>query len=300
MAQPFTVIVPTSITPDMLVASSVPEDETAWVSGGAYSLGDQRASARMIYQCIVAVSGSTTPPESDPTHWAPVRPTNRWRCLDTSNSTKTARSGGFSYTLRPGIATTAAALLGVSGATAGRLRVIDATYGTAYDQTTELAGLPRRADPWEWYFGRRRYPGRMLALDLPSLPFADLQIDLTGGADCALGTLVIGQAIQFGVGVKYGASSGIKDYSDYEENVWGDMAITPGKHADIVEMDLVIDSDEVDEVKDILTDLRYTPCVCVGYQGYKSLTVFGLIRSFRVVIAGPVVSECAVQIQSMT
>lgn len=300
MAQPVTVIIPDTVTDATLIASSVPEDETAWASAGTYALGDQRAYQHVLYECVLAHTGITTPPAQDVTRWLPVRPTNRWRALDASSSTRTAQASSISYTLRPGRATTAAALIGVANAADCRIRAIDATYGTAYDKTADLHATPRRAGWWHWYFGPRSSPDSFIATDLPSLPSADIQIDLSGGAGLSLATLVIGRSETFGLGVPYGVSAEIVDYSRYEENQWGDLTLAQGKFSDRVTLDVLLEADEVDDVRDLLTSLRATPCVWQGYSGMRLLTVFGYYKSFRVVVAGPRICEVALELRSMT
>ena len=79
------VMVPVTISDSMILAgTSIAEpaaSETVWVSGGTYTLGQERirTTTHRVYEC--AHSGRTALPEADPTFWQDTRPTLRWeRC----------------------------------------------------------------------------------------------------------------------------------------------------------------------------------------------------------------------------
>jgi hypothetical protein len=51
--------------------------QNPWVSGTAYSVGNQVSYQQVQYQCIVAITGSTAP-LSDPTHWVAIGPVSSY------------------------------------------------------------------------------------------------------------------------------------------------------------------------------------------------------------------------------
>lgn len=300
MATPLKVIVPIAITDTVLYSSTVPESETAWVSGGTYVVGDRRRYNHSIYECSLNHTGITTTPDVDPNRWIYVSPTNRWKALDSSSSTKTAQATSISYTFRAGRAVTAVGVLNVVGGTSIRIRVVDPVYGTAYDVTTSISPITKKSTWWDWYFGPRSQTNRHIALDLPSLPNADIIIDVAGSSDLAIGVITIGTIVVIGDSVRYGAGTGITDYSVKEENQWGDVVLSRGNYAEKINLDLVVKTDDVDDVRDALTELRATPCVWVASPKFRSLVVFGYFYDFSIVIDGPFISECEIEIRGLS
>src|SRR5574343_1760527 len=96
---------PITVTDSMVVSSlpSIEDSTTAWVSGTAYTVGQEvhRVSTHRVYRCAADTSG-TTPPELAITTWVDVRPTNRWALFDYYTNTKTSWGGGLSYKFNTG------------------------------------------------------------------------------------------------------------------------------------------------------------------------------------------------------
>ena len=129
-----TVVRPTPITPAMLIASDVPEDDyAAWDADTTYNTGGRCISlaTHKVYQ-----SKTDSNTGNDPTldaaglNWIVVGATNRWKPFDTSVSTQVRQANSFSYQLRPGRAITSLAVLNITGAAQLRVRLVDPVAGT--------------------------------------------------------------------------------------------------------------------------------------------------------------------------
>lgn len=293
-----------AITDSMLIATDVPEnDYPAWSNATTYPLGARCISTatHKVYENVQAGNLNKDPTDAaNVAWWTEVGPTNRWKLFDTSNSTATARSTSFYYTLRPAQGVNALAALSVRGANSVRVRVTHPTLGTIYDKTQELASLPAGAGWWEWYFSARTAPALMLATDLPGLPGCDIRVDFTGTTDLAVGVLLVGVQRQIGIAVQQGARIGITDYSRKETNAFGDTVLVQRAYAKRATFDVPILAGEVDDVVDYLASMRAVPSLWIGSSLYGSTVILGFYTNFEVNLAYRSVSECSISIEGMT
>lgn len=297
-----TVVRPVEMTTAMLVSSDVPEtDHAAWSSGTTYALGDRviLTSTHKIYESLQG-SNTAHDPVSSPTWWIEVSATNRWKVFDTSNSTQTAQADTITYRITPGIAITSFAALNLTNASSIRIRLVDAVFGTVYDQTTDLTAVQPEPEWWSWFFGVRVAPELSLATNLPAYPNADLLIDLEGGTDLAVGVFLFGQARQVGLGVNLGANIGIQDYSRKETNEFGDTVLVQRAFSKRANFDMLLDRADVDPTATFFTSLRAIPCLWIGHKDYESLVVFGIYKDFQITIAYATYSDCTLDLEGLT
>ncbi len=299
---PFSVVKPFDITDAMLISTDVPETDYAeWSSGTTYALGDRRiiAATHTVWESL-AGSNLNHPPAASPTWWIEVSKTNRWKLFDTSNSTQTAQATTMTYTLRLGASVTLAAALNLVGVTSMRVRVNDPVYGVVYDVTTDIAPLPVSSSWWEWFFGVRQAKSNVILRDLPAFPNADLSIDFTGSASLAVGVLLFGQVADWGLGINYGASVGIQDYSRKETNTFGDAVLVQRAFAKRAQFNVTILKAETDYLQQYLAELRATPCLWIGADAYESTYIFGFYKDFDILIAYPEQSDCSITLEGLT
>jgi hypothetical protein len=229
-----------------------------------------------------------------------VSATNRWKVFDTSNSTQTTQANSISYRIKPGVAITSFAALNLSNALSIRVRLVDATYGTVYDKTTDLSAVQPEPEWWSWFFGARVSPELSFTSDLPAYPTADLLIDLTGGAGLAVGVFLFGQARQIGLGVNLGANVGIQDYSRKETNEFGDTVLVQRAFSKRASFDMLVEKADVDRTASFLTSLRAVPALYIGYSKYESTVVFGIYRDFQITISYATHSDCSIDLEGLT
>lgn len=296
------VIKPLVVNDAMLISTDVLEtDYAAWSSATTYALGDRVivVADHSVYESLQATNINHTPSTS-PTWWIKVSPTNRWKMFDTSNSTQTVKANSMTYTLKPGSAITAFGVLNLTAATSIRVRLVDTTYGTVYDKTTDLSALPEIADWWNWFFGLRKAPGLNVLTDLPAFPNAELIVDITGGSSLAVGVMIFGQAVSIGTGIEYGARVGIQDYSRKETNDFGDFVLVQRAFAKRANFDMKLRKESTDSVQSLLTSLRAVPCLWIGSSMYESTIIYGFYRDFDISISYPTYSDCSIEIEGLT
>lgn len=297
----FKVIKPLEISDDILISTNVSEAEYAeWSGATTYFIGDRviSTSNHKVYESLRANNYNYS--VNDPLWWIEVSPTNRWKLFDTSNSTQTVQATNISYTLRPTVVVTSLAILNFTGASSVQVQVTHPTYGTLYDQTTDLTPQIGSSDWWTWFFGQRKRQTQHIATDLPFLLGADIVISLNGGDTLAVGVLLIGQVTEIGVWVKQGVKVGIQDYSRKETNDFGDTVLVRRAYAKRASFDLTLAAGEVDDVQALLTELRATPCLWIGTSLYEATVVFGIYKQFDILISYPTFADCSLELEGLT
>lgn len=294
MTVPLIVVPPVTVTDDMLTTDVAEDTNPAWNSATTYGLNARAYLDHLVYQSLQA--GNLNHSVTDADWWVLVGPTNRWACLDGSNSTQTVQALGMVYEFEPGQAVTSLALRNVDGCNTARAVVDHPTYGTLKDETYTLASLPAAPGWWEWTFGVRSAPRELVVQDLPPLPGCTITVTLDGTTDLAVGVMQLGVAKEIGEGVLQGMRVGIKDYSRKEVNDFGETVLVKRTYADTASLDVPIRNEHVQDCKDYLTSLRATPALWITERG----TFYGFYQEFDITFAYSAVSECSISIQGLT
>lgn len=294
-------IKPLTITDAILVSSTVAEtDYAAWSSVATYALADRVmvVATHKVYQSVQAAN--INHPVTDTAWWIEVGATNRWKCFDASNSTRTAKATSAQYVLTPGNWVSAIALLNNLDVTTMRVQMVDPTYGTVYDKTVFVGSL--LADPswYSFFIAPKRSLSSVVLTDLPNYPSATITVDLTGSADMAWGVLMLGQATALGEGVLYGARVGIQDYSRKETNTFGDTVLVVRAFAKRANFNLILTAEQSDTVSEWLTEVRATPILWIGSSRYTSTMVYGIWQNFEVTLQYFDNSNCSLEILGLT
>lgn len=293
------VLRPTAMSDAILTASDVAEaDAPEYSAVTTYTLGDiaQHTATHALYESASASNIGNTP-GTRPDLWVRIRATNRWRCFDRTNSSKTRQATSISYTFTPGTAVPMFAALGLEDCSTLRVRLIDPVYGTVYDHTATPAPLPILPDWWEFFFGEwQGGTSTVLLTDLPSFPNAQLQIDLAGLAGMAVAQILFGQPRVWGLGIEYGASVSRQIYSRRDINDFGDIALYKRPSAKRATFDLIIPREEVDAIQDYFDGIDAELCLFVGSELYESTVIFGIFQACDVLISNPSHSTAQLEI----
>lgn len=292
-------IVPTTITEDMLVSSSLTEtDHAAWNAGTAYILGARviRTTTHSIYERLVP--GTTaTPPESDTTNWLRVGPTNRWAAFDGAVGTRASSTEDISFSIMPGVVRGLALLdLDVEGANV----VMTVDGGTVYSRVILPIQTQEDADNWYDYFFEavQRRTGIILT-DLP--PFSDgvITVTLTGaGSTISIGALVVGPVYDLGETLA-SPRIGITDYSRKTVDDFGNVSITERAYSRKMAVDLVLPTANVDVAAARLARVRAKPVVWVGSVNFDSLVIYGWLKDWSITIPGRINSTCSLEVEGL-
>lgn len=297
------VVKPITITDAMLTSSSVTEaDYSAWSSATTYALGSRViiVATHKIYESLQA-SNLNKSPLTQPLWWIEVSPTNKWACFDTSVSTQTKRATSITYTLTPGQAINAIALLNIANATAIDISMTSVLGGgTVFSSSSNLSAIPYVSSWWAWFFGEKIAATQSINLTLPGYSDGIITVTISGGANLAIGVLMLGQQRIFGVGIQYGARVGIQDYSRKEKNDFGDTILVQRAFAKRANFDLILEKNETDQFQTFISEIRATPVLWIGSEAYESTTIFGFYKNFDIMISSPSRSDCSVEIEGLT
>lgn len=300
------IVEPIVITDNILAGTDVAEDDyAAWSSGATYALGDRviLTSTHKIYESLQAANTNKNP-VTELAWWVEVSPTNRWKLFDTSNSTQTTQPDSprntFYYEFEFGQAVNSFAALNLTNCNEINITMNDPTYGEVYNNTIDLTSLPLTVGWWNWFFGQRSVPVQAIDLGLPTYPNATIVVTFSGGDSLAVGTVIFGQQQKFGLGIRYGARTGIQDYSRKETNEFGDLVLVQRAYAKRANFSLFLDKAETDPLQSYLTDIRAVPCLWVGSSSYDSTIIFGFYKNFDILISYPEHSECELEIEGLT
>lgn len=299
------IVEPVLLTDALLVSSNIAEnDYPQWDEATTYALGDRVIvlATHRIYESLTGGNAGNAPPGS-PEEWLDIGPTNRWKAWDAVNNTRTVTDGGESpsikYVIQLDQAVTSVAALNVTGATAVNVTLEHPEYGTVYSKSASLSAVPIESSWWAWFFGQRRERSQHVALDLPSFPNCELTIELVGGVDLSVGTLIFGTQKRYGLGVDYGASLGIRDYSRKETNVFGDIVLVKRAYARWSRFSLLLSGAEVDSVERYLASIRATPRLWIWSKKYEASVVYGFYKNFEILISYPENSDCQLEIEGL-
>lgn len=304
MSAALVVVKPVVVTDAMLTGTNVPEtDHAAWNSGTTYAQGNRvivtSSGVHKIYESL-APANLNKSPGTEPTWWIEVSATNRWKVFDLSNSSQTAQATSIWYEVTPGQSVNAVAVLNLVNVQTVRYRLTDPSFGVVYDETYTLNSIPSAASWWAWFFGGRSEQPQHVALDLPSYPNATLRVDLTGGAQMAVGVLLLGQQKSIGLGVQQGARVGIQDYSRKETSDFGDTVLVQRAFAKRASFQMLLANSELDNAQALLTSVRALPCLWIGSSRYAATVVYGFFKEFDIAISYADYADCSIDLEGLT
>lgn len=277
------IIAPIALADANLSSATLAEDPTAAWTSATYAVGDERhvVATHRVYRCAVAGS-STITPQSDPTRWVDIRPTNRWAPFDLYTSTAATGTTTFSYVLLPGYFN-AVYLAGLTGATY-TITVKDAPAGTTiYTATGFLSD-----DPIDWYeylFSALKPRKALVFRGIPIRPNSELTLTISAasGAAVGLGLCVVGDYVSlFGEGAFGGPLAGAVaepiTYSYINTAADGTVSIVKRTAATNLRINVAMPRDEADAVLSRVQSVLDTPVAWIATDkaGYTGLTTFGL------------------------
>lgn len=273
-------IIPVEITDANLTSSSVPEtDYAAWTTG-TYALGARVVRAHRRWESLQA-SNTNHPPETSPTWWVDMGPTNRWAMFDDSVGTVTSSTSSIVIVMTPGMVSTLA-LLDLNADSATLEITAPGAPPWSRTQTTQRGGQSIT----DWYLYFTAPIGRVSTIlfeDLPQYEDAVLTLTVTSilpGGPVSIGTLAVGRAMDIGT-VENGAKAGIKDFSEKTTDQFGQTRFVERSYAKRMGLRLKIAEEAVDSVYSTLADIRAKPIVWIASRRFDCLVVYGAWDSFE-------------------
>jgi len=293
-------ILPITIDDNVLVSSSVAEDDAApYDAGTVYGIGGTCVVDHVIYSSLVASNAGHYPPDNitgTTPKWSEGEYTNRWKMFDKYSNTQTSDTKDIIVELAVNYCNVISLFNIVAESI--QIDVKNSVGELVFAITKELL----LSDPqnWEEYFYASREWNDVAWVEFPIMATARITITIKGAKPCS-GNVIIGEVKEIG-GTQYDASVSSTDYTVFSTNDFGGIYVSQGAYARNVEGDVAIESSAIRSVGNIIYSLRATPTAffCANQDHADGLSdflvVYGLMRTFEPTIKRPTVQEYSFKI----
>lgn len=302
------VIPPIAITDSNLVSSTVAEPssgETAWNAATSYVVGDVviRTTTHRKYECQIAGVDAGLP-ESTPTRWLDVGPTNKWAMFDQNRNMPTVATTSMQVEILPGKRINSVAVLGVQAASVTITMMVGAT--TVYGPITKNMN-GRLTTTWsDYFFGEFKYAPSLVLTDLP--PYAGakiiIKLDNASGLDVRCSAVVIGSKIYLGK-VQYSASSDSLNFSKIERDEFGNSLLIPRRTIPKTNQTLWVDKNNVNTLRAVREQLNAVPALWSGLDEqydddyFEAILIYGIYKQFEINLSQPSFCETTLELEEL-
>lgn len=288
------VIPPITITSALLTSSTAAEPgpgETLWNAATNYSIGTLaiRTTTHRVYEALASGVDAGLP-ESTPTRWLDVGPTNRYAMFDLERNSATTVSSPLTVVITPGQRVNSIALIGLVAQSV--TITMDASSSTVYTYTADLT--TRNTLSWyDYFYGTFGTNPTVVRFDLPPFTGGAITVTLTaasGSVKCA--ALVLGTAVDLGR-VQANPRSDALNFSRIERDDFGNATLIPRRSVPKTTQVLISDKFRVERLSEVRKQLNATPAVWSGLDdatsdGYfEALLVLGIYKAFSIDMSYP-------------
>jgi hypothetical protein len=295
------IIRPVDVDDSVFQSSDVPEaDYAAWAGGTTYADEDRvivTTGYHKIYESQQAANTGNDPTTDDGTWWVEVSSTNRWKMFNAIVQEQTVQASEINTVLQSSTVVNSVALINLD-ATTVQITVTDSVEGLVYDETYTMTSYSGIQDWYAYFFEPIIRDTQLAVTDLPPYANADIGVTISSSGDAKCGALVIGQFAVLGLS-QHGVSLSIVDYSTKTTDAAGNVTIIDGAYSDKMEVDVVLDTAQIGQVKRTLTSLRTNPSVWVAQDNESDLVIYGYYREFDIILSNPTISVCSLQIEGL-
>lgn len=294
------ILIPSAITNDRLISSSVAEDDAAlWNPDITYVVGERvmRLTTHRVYEALVA-GAESTPPELAPLRWLDLGPTNRWAMFDGQVGSMTSAPQQITVTIAPG-AISGLALLEIEG-TGYSVTMHDGIDGSVVYERTGSLDITSIGDWLVYFTADFSFRSELTLTDLPVSFGGQSTISITGPGAVSVGSLIVGSVQQLG-GTEMGATLGIRDYSRKTTDEFGRTSVAVRAYAKRLNARVVLQPINLPGVYRTLAQVRATPCVWIASDDARldTLSVYGWAKDFQIDVAYRDLHYCSLEIEGL-
>lgn len=236
---------------------------------------------------------------SDTPKWRYLGKTNAWKMFDEFINTQTENQDEIIVEIEPGEVTDGINLFYVDAQIViitGNDPVEGEVYSSEYDMLDYEVD-----DFYEYFYQPVRVIRTLVDLQFPPYPDAVITVNIQNpGGTAKCGAVVLGLQCDIGQ-TRWAPKLGRISFSKKERDIFGRMYLNKGESARRIELDLLIPSRNVDTVDYELSRIDGVGAAFIGDDvdaGFNSMNIYGFCRDFSMVIPGPEVSECVIEIES--
>lgn len=293
------VLEPLQVTPEMLVYSSVPENEFPdWSAATAYSVGARVISSHRVWEAVIANSNAQ-PELNSPSKWLELGYTNRWRAFDQRLGGQVQNGGGdIVYRVYVPRTMNAIAFFGLDAQTLS-FKVTTPSATVVYDRTIELVTRDDVINFWTYMYNEFTFRPDIVVNDLVIPAASTIEITVSGGAIPKVSEIMIGRELNLGWTL-VDTNLGIVDYSKKDRDEWGGVFIIPRPVTSTVTFNAVVDTINCNTVHQVARRIANKLCVFYATDGEDPFgtTIPGIMRDYELTI-GTEVSYLRIEAESL-
>tara|TARA_R110000850_G_scaffold141207_2_gene263015 strand:+ start:843 stop:2702 length:1860 start_codon:yes stop_codon:yes gene_type:complete len=230
--------------------------------------------------------------------WINAGATNPLRLFDGKLDSLTTAPNQLIINITPLELVMGMALFSLQGETL-RVTMTDSVDGVVFD-TGAISMIDNSSvtDWWAFNFDPYIDASDFVSISIPPYLGATIQITIDGGSGVAVGEVVVGRVHGIGT-TQFGSGVGILDFSEKEQDQFGNFNIIPRKFAKRAEYDVKVATVEVSGVQRVLSKFRATPIVWVGDVERDETVIYGFFKAFDIVLSSPSLSEVAITVEGL-
>ena len=294
------VIRPIEITPAKILSSTATELYSAWSAATTYADGDKVLYNNRIYESL-AGSNLNKQPDTNPTFWLDLAPSNKTAMFDSVVNTQTTATASLTVTFQPGVTFDSVAFLNISGS-AINVQVKSSPSGSVvYNQTISLDNT-QIFDWYGYFFADFDLRTEVLFQNIPPYAAGTIIVTITSpsGSTVAIGNSTVGSLVDIG-GTQYGLNYGIRDYSTKETDLFGNIKIVQRAFSKRMSPTIFVDNMKLNYVSKVLESLRSTPTVFIATDDsrFEGTIILGFLKDWNIEINYPTYSLISAEIEGL-
>lgn len=286
---------------------NIPEDTNPlWVSGTDYATSDDvyLATTHKVYRAVKTLLNNTVSPDldlydedSNPLgNWFEIGATNAYKAIDGIINTRTVATNTDLVLTFEWTKSNLLYLENIS-ATSVKIEVLNQSSTVLWEQ--EILLQTRQTTGWyTFYFQYFQSLSTAFAEPLFGVGYTLRITLLSGGADTSIGSVIFGQLQSLG-STKYGSSFSIIDYSQKQENQFGDISLVQGNFRKRADFNVYIERSRLDNALELLNSRRSLPTLYIGDRSVRSSVVYGFYRDYNSLDPNPRKSDISIQVESL-
>jgi hypothetical protein len=236
-------------------------------------------------------------PTLTPLKWQDLGYANKYKCLDDSLSSQTESNSNIemSFLLSK---VDSIYLFNLVASSVDILVTSQDGLTTYYDDNVSLESKDGGTF-YNYFFNDFIYETKAF-FDIP-IAAIDVKVSITFNTlngVAKIGNIVIGRANYLG-GTNFGASIGSIDFSKKTTNENGETYIEEGAYKRRNQLTITTESGLTDRVVRLLDMYRATPIVFAGTESFKETIVYGIYKTYDMVVSTPTISKLSLKYESL-
>ena len=171
--------------------------------------------------------------------------------------------------------------------------------GLVYTEDVEMRTRPLVNGWYNYFYSSIDTINKFVLLDIPPTTTGKIEIIFTG-TDSSVGTCIVGKQVMAG-DAQYGTGAELLDFSNPEEDSFGNITYTDGFKAKLVNFDILANTVDLDPIFVEFETLGKTPAVFVGNpDSIGDLTLaYGYVRDLNIVYSSPSKSQVSLTVRGL-